>query len=193
MNVYGAIGITKFASRNDAWHHRVPVVLQEWIPEYLLLKRDIQEHWGRNDQLSMLTAMNGVIPEASILPGRASSPSSPSQSISPKCFRVANVPSDWTEARLLDALEKIDPLLEKNPELSLYPACCGTTKTALLKQRTSTAYFQNLKTNEFNYITFEGTVLVIDTHFFGLTPLNTPEGKVFAESVQSRMFAFVRH
>jgi hypothetical protein len=102
------------------------------------------------------------------------------------------VPSDWNEVKFLNILKQIDPFLEQNPQLSLYPACCGPTKTALLNLRACTAYFQNLKSNDFNYVTFEGTLLVIDSHFFDLTPLNTPEGEIYAESVQSNVFAFVR-
>jgi hypothetical protein len=103
------------------------------------------------------------------------------------------VPSNWNEVKLLNILKQIDPFLEQNPQLSLHPACCGPTKTALLNLRACTGYFQNLKSNYFNYVTFEGTLLVIDSHFFDLTPLNTPEGEIYAESVQSGAFAFVRH
>jgi hypothetical protein len=107
---------------------------------------------------------------------------SPDSRPTPKCFRIANVPSDWSTAQLVHALRTIDSFLEQNLELSLYPACCGPTQTALLNLSTCTRYFQDLKPNEFNYVkTLEGILLVIDSHFYNLTPLNTPEGYIIAE------------
>jgi hypothetical protein len=93
---------------------------------------------------------------------------------------------------LLKSLKQIDPYLEQKPQLSLYPACCGPTQTALLNLQACSAYFQNLKSNDFNYVTFKETLLVIDSHFFDLTPLNTPEGEIYAESVPLSVFAFAR-
>jgi hypothetical protein len=109
----------------------------------------------------------------------------------PKCFRIANVPLDWTQETLLQCLTKIDPSLERcdRPELSLYPACYGPTQTALLNLRTCTDYFQQLKPNDFNHVLIPNTVerefLVIDSHFYDLTPLNSPVEGVAAELVSS--------
>jgi len=103
----------------------------------------------------------------------------------PKCFRIANVPQFWDEGMLLAALKNIDPFLEGiNLQLSLYPACCGTTQTALFHLHTCTSYFQLLKRDEDNDVsTTGGVVLVIDSHFHNLTPLNLPGDDVVAEFV----------
>jgi len=106
----------------------------------------------------------------------------------PKCFRIANVPFTWRRDDLLNSLQKIDPSLERKDlhelQLSLYPACFGSTQTALLNLRPCTEYFQQLKSDDFNYVsTSGGTDLVIDSHFYDLTPLNTPGKKVDAELV----------
>jgi hypothetical protein len=104
----------------------------------------------------------------------------------PKCFRIANVPPDWKKDTLLAALETIDPCLEDhNPQLSLYPCLDSTqTQTALLNLGTCTTYFHGLKPNDFNHVhTTDNNILVIDSHFYGLTPLNSPEGKIVAELV----------
>jgi len=104
----------------------------------------------------------------------------------PKCFRIANVPPDWKEDTLLAALETIDPFIEDhNPQLSLYPCLDLTqTQTALLNLGTCTKYFYGLKPNDFNHVyTTDNNILVIDSHFYDLTPLNSPEGKIVAELV----------
>jgi hypothetical protein len=106
-----------------------------------------------------------------------------SQNTTPKCFRISNVPLDWRKDKLLEALKGIDPLLEPDPQLSLYPACCGDTQTALLSLRICTIYFQCLKSNDSNYVTTLDGILVIDSHFYDLTPLNTLEKEIVAESV----------
>jgi hypothetical protein len=82
----------------------------------------------------------------------------------------------------------IDPRLEQKDkheyQLSLYPACNGSTQTALLNLNTSTEYFQQLKPDDFNYVSTAGGVdLVIDSHFYDLTPLNSPRDEVVAELV----------
>ena len=102
---------------------------------------------------------------------------------SPICFRIANIPSDWSNEKLLTVLLKIDPSLEITSPLSLYPACCGTTMTALLNLATGTEYFQSLKPNDYNYVKITGGHLVIDSHFYDLTPLNDPKEDIVAESV----------
>ncbi|KAF8538649.1 hypothetical protein BDD12DRAFT_137758 [Trichophaea hybrida] len=109
----------------------------------------------------------------------------------PKCFRIANVPSSWSPENLLNSLQKIDPLLAQTNireyQLSLYPACCGSTQTALLNFRTCTEYFHGLNQNVDHYVkvtnAIDGDHLVIDSHFNNLTPLNTPEEEVVADVV----------
>jgi len=104
----------------------------------------------------------------------------------PKCFRIANVPSTWREDGLLQALQKIDHSLGRQGahkyQLSLYPACYGLTQTALLNLCPSTEYFQQLNANDFNYVrTPDGVDLVIDSHFYDLTPLNSSGDEAVAE------------
>jgi hypothetical protein len=103
----------------------------------------------------------------------------------PKCFRIANVPSSWNKDTLLAALKTVDPFIEdQNPELSLYPCLDSTrTQTALLNWGTCTEYFDCFKRNDFNCVQIKDEILVIDSHFYDLTPLNSPEGEIIAELV----------
>jgi hypothetical protein len=109
-----------------------------------------------------------------------------------KCFRIANVPSSWDTDKLLTTLKSIDPFLgDQNVELSLYPACSDSIQTqiALLSLRNSTEYFRRLRPNDFNYEEIsDGTVLVIDSHFYDLTPLNFPKGDIVAELVYQLLY-----
>ena len=106
-----------------------------------------------------------------------------------KCFRVSGIPQDWEEDDLLGALQTIDPDLRRQEglQLSLYPACCGSSQTALLELDT-TEYFQSLGPNESTYKrAFPAgrteAVLTIDSHLYDLTPLNTPDEQIIAELV----------
>jgi len=106
----------------------------------------------------------------------------------PKCFRIANVPPNWSHDNLLNSLQTIDPSLQQMDrdeyQLSLYPSCYGSTQTALLNLRHCTEYFRQLKLNDFNYPSASsGAELVIDSHFYDLTPLNSPRDEVVAELV----------
>jgi hypothetical protein len=56
--------------------------------------------------------------------------------------------------------------------------------TALLNLATCTEYFQSLNPNDYNYVKITGGIhLVIDSHFYDLTPLNNPKEDIAAESV----------
>jgi predicted Zn-ribbon and HTH transcriptional regulator len=106
------------------------------------------------------------------------------------CFRIANIPSTWNQDDLLNSLKKIDPSLDSNGyELSLFPACQGSSQTALLNFDRCTECFQRLKPNDFNNVKVSngpGMVwLTIDCHFYDLTPLNSPGEEVIAESASS--------
>ncbi|KAF8542993.1 hypothetical protein BDD12DRAFT_875508 [Trichophaea hybrida] len=93
------------------------------------------------------------------------------------------VPLDWDEHDLLNTLQTIDPSLGSDMQLSLYPACCGNSKTALLK--TYTEYFGNLGNKTYYKTVIQNkkkVTLVIDRHFHYLTPLNTP-GNVVADVI----------
>jgi hypothetical protein len=107
-----------------------------------------------------------------------------------KYFRISGIPQDWKEDDLLGALQTIDPdLRNQKSQLSLYPACSGSSQTALL-ELVPTKYFQSLGPNESyeRVIPASGTevvILTIDSHFNGLTPLNTPDKQIIAELVAS--------
>ena len=112
------------------------------------------------------------------------------QSFVIKCFRISGIPQDWKEDDLLRALQNIDPdFRNQKSQLSLYPACCGSSQTALLELY-PTKYFQSLGPNESTYkrVSPAGkteAVLTIDSHFYDLTPLNTPDKQIIAELAAS--------
>jgi hypothetical protein len=107
-----------------------------------------------------------------------------------KYFRISGIPRDWKEDDLVGALQTIDPdLRNQKSQLSLYPACCGSSQTALL-DLDPTKYFQSLGPNESCELEpvipaskTEAVFLTIDSHFNGLTPLNTPDKQIIAELV----------
>lgn len=110
----------------------------------------------------------------------------------PKCFRICGVPSDWSEDDLMEALQdNVDASLkdQHNHELSLYPACCGPTKTALLNLETCSDYFRRFGRFEVKHKQIPKIAkrteahLVIDCHFHDLTPLNTLDDEIVAELV----------
>jgi hypothetical protein len=109
----------------------------------------------------------------------------------PTCFRISGIPSDWSIDKLGEELQKIDPELDlTDAELSApCPACCDSTQTALLNFNRCTAYFRGFGRNEERQkvIRENGRKarLVIDKHFYDLTPLNRPNTPVVAELVRS--------
>ena len=103
--------------------------------------------------------------------------------LAPVCFRISNVPPGWNEGDLLQAFRSSNDSLDLATgqyQVSFYPACSGSSRTVLLNlQRPECSW--NLQSNEDRLIRREGTDIVIDRHFHGLTPLNTPEGEIVAE------------
>ena len=99
------------------------------------------------------------------------------------CFRISNVPPMWNEGDLLQAFQSSDDSLDLATgqyRLSFYPACSGSSRTALLNLQSPECSW-NLQSNKDQLIRREGSDIVIDRHFHGLTPLNTPEGEIVAE------------
>jgi len=142
----------------------------------------------RNDSEAVSTsAQHHVVPLASSTAVRENEnpPTGPNSAADagPKCFRITNVPTNWDMDALLGALHNIDPSLkDRKFQLSLFPGCYDLTQTALLNLSTCTEYFQSLKSNESNYKqALDETLLVIDDHFYEMTPLNVPEGEIVAE------------
>jgi hypothetical protein len=113
-----------------------------------------------------------------------------------KCFRISAIPQDWNEGDLLGALQTIDiGLRNQESQLSLYPACCGSSQTALF-ELDPTKYFQSLRPNESTYERVfppskTDATLTIDSHFYDLTPLNTPGGRIIAEFVASCLLKLI--
>ena len=111
---------------------------------------------------------------------------STSKDSKPKCVRISGIPKQWSTADLLAALQDFDPSINnQRHSISMYPACCADTYTALLFLNTSTGIYERVKSNEAMHIVNSSSgpdiVLVIDSQFYNLTPLNTPEGTILAE------------
>jgi hypothetical protein len=111
----------------------------------------------------------------------------------PKCFRVTNIPLEWSKDDLLNSLREIQPSLDHfDGPVSLYPACCDTTsQTALLNLKTCPEFFQDIGPDNTKHLKIQRqsldktVVLSVDSHFYDLTPLNKPEGEIVAELVYS--------
>jgi hypothetical protein len=105
----------------------------------------------------------------------------------PKCFRISNVPLTWDEACLFDYLKSVDESLDRlatdDYRLSLYPACCGSSQVALLNFTNCPIYFRRLHPGQDHSVQRKDSDIVLDSHFYGLTPLNIPEGDIVAELV----------
>jgi len=98
-------------------------------------------------------------------------------------YRISNIPLEWDRRDLTVGLEQLDPQLKKVHELSLYPSLFGRCQTALAANYRRVEIFENPDSRFFEvYVgSSEPTVLEIDAHFRGLTPLNSPETNTVAE------------
>ncbi|KAA8908223.1 hypothetical protein FN846DRAFT_889579 [Sphaerosporella brunnea] len=109
----------------------------------------------------------------------------------PKCFRLTNIPLEWSQDDLLKPLQELEPSLSHfDGRISLYPACCGpTTQTVLLNLQTCYAFFQHIGPDDKTRLSIPGkvaneaVVLSVDCNFYGLTPLNNPGDDSVAEFV----------
>jgi hypothetical protein len=103
------------------------------------------------------------------------------------CLRISGIPADWKSNTLEQALQQIDSELKlAEVELSeLFPACSDSTQVALLTLGRCTQYFKNFGRNEDKLIVIrtDGRKirLVIDKHFYDLTPMNRPGAPIVAE------------
>ena len=129
--------------------------------------------------LSVLTLLLWMLRRAQLHQG-SSSISAAKPKLAPVCFRISNVPPMWNEGDLRQAFHDSLGLATSQYQLSFYPACSGSSRTALLKLQCPGSSC-NLLPNEDNLIRREDSDIVIDRHFHGLTPLNTPEGEIVAE------------
>jgi hypothetical protein len=114
------------------------------------------------------------------------------------CFRISGIPADWSIDILQENLQVIDPNL-KFTDVDItgpFPASCDSTRTALLNFDNCTAYFQQFERNDQKLIVFrEGKPvrkvrLVIDKHFYDLTPMNDPQAPIIAELVSDALWWF---
>jgi len=121
-------------------------------------------------------------------PAQSGSHTSSSSNQRPKCFRISGIPPRWSEDDLLNALHTIDPsLTHQNCQPSLYPGCSGAipTQTGLLNLVSGTKRLESHKHLQVLESDNKLGALIIDSHFYGLTPLNVPRGEVVAEFVIS--------
>jgi hypothetical protein len=130
--------------------------------------------------------------------GQSSPPTRTVSNPGRKCFRITNIPPDWSKDDLLESMrDLLESMREKEQSLgnfdghvSLYPACCDTSsQTALLNLKKCPEFFQDIRPNSPKHIKCRGQnldqtiVLSVDSDFYGLTPLNKPEGEIVAELV----------
>lgn len=102
------------------------------------------------------------------------------------CFRIRNIPLEWSQEDLLRVIKNFDSDFEEEARnLSLFPDCSGRTQTALLRLDllTCSDYFRGVDPRKVKNQPIRDTavVLVIDRQFLGLTPLNAPGADVVAE------------
>lgn len=102
-------------------------------------------------------------------------------SVSPVCYRIANIPRPWNRNHLEVALRQIDPEVFAEPlepgNVALFPSLFGPTQTGLVNAR-----LRSTKLDETECFPVEDPYshppqsvnLIIDSSFFGLTPLNDP-------------------
>ena len=133
--------------------------------------------------LLVLTLLLWMLRRAQPHPG-SSSISTAKPELASVCFRISNVPPMWNEADLLQAFQISNDSLDLatgQHQLSFYPACSGSSQTALLNLQ-SPGCSWNIQSNEDRLIRRESdSDIVMDRHFYGLTPLNNPEGEIVAE------------
>ena len=103
------------------------------------------------------------------------------------CFRISGIPPHWNSERLEQALRTIDPEFD--------PICAevsgpfpdhDSTQTALLNLSGCTSYFAFGPNEEKHKMIYENgrkIHLVLDKHFYDLTPLNRAEEPIKMELV----------
>jgi hypothetical protein len=133
--------------------------------------------------LSVLTLLLWMLRRAQLRVHQGSSSISAAKPHLAACFRISNVPPTWNEAELLQAFQSSDDSLDLATgqyRLSFHPACSGSSQTALLNLQCPGCSW-NIQSNEDKLIRSGASDIVMDRHFYGLTPLNTPEGEIVTE------------
>ncbi|KAA8893236.1 hypothetical protein FN846DRAFT_963294, partial [Sphaerosporella brunnea] len=123
-------------------------------------------------------------PKASLHKSALATCSTSISKAAPMCFRITNIPPSWDENNISEALQTIDPELKDiTANISRFPAYFGSTQTALLNLDICTKFFGGLDPKKAIQEKVSSAWLSIDSHFHGLTPLNTPEDEVVADVV----------
>ena len=120
-------------------------------------------------------------------PGAAQPESQPvPEQNQPTCFRISGIPGDWNRKRLEKALREIDTEFDRlGAEIyGPFPNSSDSTKTALLNVDKCTSYFTFKPDQEKQEVIREHgqrVYLVLDKHFYDLTPLNRVVGDIEME------------
>ena len=106
----------------------------------------------------------------------------------PTCFRISGIPLLWDSNRLEKALQNIDPEFNpRNAEISgPFPDVYDPTQVALLDLSECTSYFifePNQEKHKSIKENGQKVHLVLDNHFYDLTPLNRAKEPVRMELV----------
>ncbi|KAF8538307.1 hypothetical protein BDD12DRAFT_779452, partial [Trichophaea hybrida] len=161
------------------------LALQIWIISECTCKHQVPS--GSTPKISPPPSPQG----SSCYADQSSHPTRAVSSPGPKCFRVTNIPPEWSNDDLLQSLRGFQPSLDHfDGPVSLYPACCDTTsQTALLNLKTCPEFFQDIGPDDTKHLKIQGqsldktVVLSVDSHFYDLTPLNKPEGEIVADVI----------
>ena len=115
----------------------------------------------------------------------------------PACFRISGIPHSWNSSERLEvALQTIDPDFDPTAaEVSgPFPDSYGSsTQTALLNLSKCTSYFTFEPSQEKHEVISENgrkVHLVLDKHFYDLTPLNRAEEPIKIELVNLQIGFF---
>ena len=111
------------------------------------------------------------------------------------CFRISGIPPHWDIQRLEKALRTIDPEFDPlDAEISgPFPDSSDSTLTALLNLSGCTPYFTFERSEEKHEVVNESgrkVRLVLDKHFYDLTPLNRAKEPIQIELATLQEDAF---
>lgn len=101
-----------------------------------------------------------------------------------KCFRLLGIPSEWTEQDVYFRL-RFNTFATENRQLSLHPAANSPDhQVGLLKLQGELEDFPAIATDEDKILySLNDVVVTLDSHFYGLTPLNNVPDEHHAEYI----------
>jgi hypothetical protein len=112
----------------------------------------------------------------------------PERATKPRVYRVSEIPASWSSETLRNALERHG--LDILSDIQLVPSVLTKGKcTATLSLDANSQILRDLSQQPMNehLIHAEGTYLVIDQHFYGLTAISSPSTDAKVEYVQLRL------